>query len=486
MWPRLSVASLLAALTLPAPLPAAAAAPPLCRYTVAATGEPGDLELDVTAECTASISALTFASADRAHVRDVRDLAGNPAAEAGRGWHTNGGGLRYTVDLAQRVQAGRGSRDTVLTEDTLVAPLHTWLGRPVPARAESSLQVTIRTPAGLQALHALTPLPGGGADTFTLDTGGLSFAGYSAFSTRPAAIVTVPGRDGNAVPILVHAATSGFALGETALANWVRYFAEVSAAYWQGFPVSRLLVLVLPGGAGDNVSFGRVRSGGGATLQVVVGRNASLETLYRQDWILTHELLHLAQPFLPRDGVWLMEGMATYVEPLLRHYTGLYSADQVWAEWLRGMSTGAIGLSTQGLSRGNPYWTGALAFLATHVAIVQHSDSAKSIADCLRAALSAAGNATVRAETTQLIHACDAAIGMSALADFVQKHEKPAEFNLSLIWDALGIQADHDAIIYEHNLSAKALRQSILTSPPGFQKPELPPEVATILGIPIR
>lgn len=483
MWRRLSLTALL---VLVAPLSAAVAATPLCHFAVSAAGEPRELALEVTARCAESVSLLAFASADRAYVSDVRNLAGEPAAATDRGWHTGEGGLRYTVDLTARVQDNRDARDMALTADTLVAPLHTWLGRPWPANPDAALHVTFRMPSELNALHALTPLPSDRDGTFTLNTSGLSFAGYAAFSTRLAQTVTVPGRDGATVPILVHAAAADFALGEPVLANWVRYFANVSAAYWQGFPVDRLLVVILPGGPGDSVTFGRVRGGGGATLQVVAGRNVDLETLYRRDWILTHELLHLAQPFLPRDGVWLMEGMATYIEPLLRHLTGLYGADQVWAEWLRGMPTGAAGLNLHGLNRGNPYWTGALALFATHVAIIQQSNDEKSIADCLRAGLSRTGNATMRAETRQLVHACDTAVGMSVLADFVTNYKEPAEFNLPDLWKRLGIRRENDAVLYSQNFAAAELRRSILSPPPGFHVPKLPAEAAAILGIPIH
>lgn len=483
MWRWLNLTALLLLL---APMSAAVAAAPLCHFAVTAAGEPRDLALEVTARCAESVSILAFPSADRAHVRDVRDLAGEAAAATDRGWRMGRGGLRYTVDLTARVQDGRGNRDLALTADTLVAPLHTWLATPWPAKPDAALHVTFRMPSELNALHALTPLTDGQDDTFTLDTSGLSFAGYAAFSTRPAQTATVPGRDGATVPILVHAAAADFALGEAVLANWVGYFASVSAAYWQGFPVGRLLVVILPDGPGDSVTFGRVRGGGGATLQVVAGRNVNLETLYRRDWILTHELLHLAQPFLPRDGVWLMEGMATYIEPLLRHFTGLYGADQVWAEWLRGMPTGSMGLNLQGLSRGNPYWTGALALLATHVAILQHSDGSRSIADCLRAGLSRTGNATMRAETRQLIHACDTAVGMSVLADFMTNYKESAEFNLPDLWKQLGIRRENDTVLYSENFAAAELRRSILSPPPGFHIPELPAEAAAILGIPIH
>jgi len=253
------------------------------------------------------------------------------------------------------------------------------------------------------------------------------------------------------------------------LATWVEYFAQLNASYWDGFPVPRLLVAILPSGYADRVSFGRVRAGGGATLQVVAGRGVTPETLYTKDWILTHELLHLAQPYLPRNETWLMEGMATYVEPLLRHFAGLYTEDAVWNEWLNGMPTGALGWNTSGLERANPYWSGALALLVANVAIVEESNGKYGIADCLLAGLRKYSNATSRGRTSALIRACDNATGTTALSNIVTKYKTGGNFDLPQLWRKLGVSRQQTAIRYDENPNAARLRSAILSPPNWFR-----------------
>ncbi len=453
---------------------------PVCAFDVEAEGEPSTLQLAVTVRCQPHIARLEFDAADRASIHAVLTLSGAAAAETDRGWRITDGGLRYLVDLRERVAAGGRSRDVALTNDTIMTPLDTWLGMPEPTRSENSLTVRLRVPPGLYAMHAMTPDGADTPDTFTLSAEDLTFAGYAIFSTRPGTQIMVSGRTGSAAPITVHAAADDFAIGSPALVEWVDYFSRLSAAYWQGFPVDRLLVAILPSGKGDNVAFGRVRGGGGATLQVVVGRGATPATLYRQDWILTHELLHLAQPNIGRDGMWLMEGMATYVEPILRHIAGLYSADQVWREWLRGMPTGALGVNTTGLTRANPYWGGALALLSSNVAILQQSQGRATITDCLRNGLQVIGNATKKAQPAALIGACDEASGIPALSEFAKTYGSAAEFDLPKLWQKLGISQSNKNVVFSNDAKSAALRAAILAIPQGFAPPQLPPRIAPL------
>lgn len=473
--------------------PLAAPPEPLCAYSVSSRGQPPDLTLAVATTCADTVAALRFADADRPFITSAVGLDGAPAAPTPDGWRTRAGGLRYTLDVARRVREGAPSLDVAMTGDTVLLPLSAWMARPEPASPGALLHVTLPQAPGVAALHALAPVPdgrvpgsgvpGGGGRRFALTAGDLPFAGYSVFSSRAAHVLAVPGPDREALRIAVHVASDRFALPQADLAAWVGYFATLSAAYWQGFPTERLPVAILPGGAGDRVSFGRVRAGGGATLQVVVGRNATLESLYREDWVLTHELLHLAQPSLPRDGRWLMEGMATYIEPQLRHYAGLYSADRVWAEWLSGMPRGAEGLANRGLLRANPYWAGALALLASHVALVRE-DGEKSMADCLSAGLLTLGSATRRATTGATVAACDQALGRPLLGDFFARHKHAAPFNLTGLWRQLGLRLSNGAVIYAKSPEKRSLRRMILSPPRHFVPPPLPRNVAIRLGIP--
>ncbi len=450
---------------------------PVCTFAATPSSDMATLQLSVTMHCQGNINRVEFDPADRETIRDVRTLAGNPAAVTERGWLIQDGGLQYRVDLAERARASGRSRDTVVTSDTVMVMLDSWVGMPEPTTPADPLEIQANSRNDVFVLHAMAPAATNAPGHYRVQAGDLTFSGYTVFSKRPGAQFKIVGQGGTSAEITVHQASNDTTIGNAAIVDWVRYFANLSAAYWQGFPVDRLLVEVLTNGDADRVAFGRVRGGGGATLQVVIGRNVSAETLYRRDWILTHEMLHLAQPSVGRDGRWLMEEMATFIESILRHNAGLYSADQVWAEWLRGMPAGALALNTTGLVRGNPYWAGAVALLSANVAILQQSHGRMQMADCLRNGLRTIGNTTREAKTQALIEACDAATGGSALSQTAKSYTNPTPFNQQNLWQILGVSMAGDAVAYANSPRTRALREAILAAPTGFQAPTLPPGI---------
>ena len=94
------------------------------------------------------------------------------------------------------------------------------------------------------------------------------------------------------------------------------------------------LVIVLVGGR-RNVGFGSTMGYGGASVMISVGPGARPEHL-GSDWVLTHEMSHLALPNLDREHRWLEEGMATYVELVARARSGALAAPQLWRDLWNG------------------------------------------------------------------------------------------------------------------------------------------------------
>ena len=106
---------------------------------------------------------------------------------------------------------------------------------------------------------------------------------------------------------------------------WVRRSAAAVAGYFGRFPVPQVEVLIVPeAGAGvlGGASFGEPE----ALLRLRVGR-ATTQAQFSADWVLVHEMIHLAIPRLPRAHNWLHEGLATYLEALVRGRAGLLPAD---------------------------------------------------------------------------------------------------------------------------------------------------------------
>ncbi len=112
----------------------------------------------------------------------------------------------------------------------------------------------------------------------------------------------------------------------------------------------------------------------------------------RDDWILTHELIHVSVAFAHvRNPRWLSEGLATYVEPIVRapsragHPGGLLARPAIDGESLRGCPRRATrGLEQTAHTWGRTYWGGALFCFVADVQIREQTKNARSLDDALR------------------------------------------------------------------------------------------------------
>ena len=100
-------------------------------------------------------------------------------------------------------------------------------------------------------------------------------------------------------------------LSTKAIADSVEQTAASVAEYYGKFPVTRARVLIVPvaGQAGvlGGTTWGNV-GGDPGFVRIRLGQNTSLNDL-AQDWVITHELIHLALPSQERQQHWLEEGI---------------------------------------------------------------------------------------------------------------------------------------------------------------------------------
>jgi len=100
------------------------------------------------------------------------------------------------------------------------------------------------------------------------------------------------------------------------LLDWVLYSSNTVHHYYGRFPV-KSVAIELQVTDGKTVRFGQAFGGNSPSLRIVVGENVTPEML-RKDWILVHEMVHLAMADVPYAHRWLLEGLATYVESIAR------------------------------------------------------------------------------------------------------------------------------------------------------------------------
>ncbi|MEQ9123419.1 MAG: hypothetical protein RIM80_12735, partial [Alphaproteobacteria bacterium] len=354
------------------------------------------------------------------------------------------GGLAYRVALGPLAAAGRGS-DFAATSAGVLAPIGAWLAAPGVDAGVGRLEFAFLAPAGVRLLVNLAE-----ADRRdVLARADWRFAGYSVLTARAPLIVAAPGPAAFAAPgregpdeatIRIALLDDGFRMTPEDFSQWIGRFAGLVARYWAGFPSDRLLIAVTPGGR-PRAPFGRVRGGGGATMLLRIDRDETPAFLHQDDWVLTHELVHLGAPFAPRRQPWFMEGMATYLEPTIRALGGALPRNAVWDEWLRAMPTGAAGISAMGLEGGgHPYWTGGLFFLMADVELARRGD-VDGLARCCRAVRRELGDAASRSTIGEIVAVCDRAIGAPVLETLSRRYAVPAEVDLESLWRELGVTA---------------------------------------------
>ena len=259
--------------------------------------------------------------------------------------------------------------------------------------------------------------------------------------------------------------------GRADLFDWVERTAEAESNYWQGFTARQALVGLVPVTNKRGVGYGRTVSGGGATVMVEVGTDVDRRRLFN-DWVLTHELIHTAMPFIRGRGTWFMEGAATYVEPIIRARAGWKTEAEVWHEWVENMPQGvqAFAAGMANASGRQNYWGGATFMLMADIGIRRASNGAKGLEDCLAGVLWSGIDGTQRMAVADYAAACDRATGTTAMSSLVDRHFARAEpVDLAALWKDLGISVVAGRIVFDNSAPAAQWRKMIV---PGSRPPK--------------
>jgi hypothetical protein len=255
-------------------------------------------------------------------------------------------------------------------------------------------------------------------------------------------------------------------LSEQALLAWVEGASRAVAAYYGTFPVERV-VLTIHGGGPGRIASGRTDgSGGEATIEISVGDAATPADL-ASNWELVHEMVHLGFPSM-RGHTWLEEGLATYVEPIVRARAQLAPADGIWKWLLWGLPIGMRALDPGGLDGGRSwaatYWGGALFCFDADVAIRQKTSGKKSLDDALRGIVRAGGNVTVSWSLEKALETGDAAVGVPVLRELhARMATRAPNEDLDATFRALGVRAAQSGISYDDSAPLASVRRGITT-----------------------
>jgi hypothetical protein len=259
-----------------------------------------------------------------------------------------------------------------------------------------------------------------------------------------------------------------FEHGTAPLVTWIERSMAIVARYYGQFPAKELRIRV-SSSAGSRVRNGTTYGMRVPFIKLQVGREIIGDELHN-DWVLVHEMVHLALPEVGDDHLWLTEGLSTYVEGIARVQAGELRAEEVWAELVRSMSNGLPRPGDEGLDRthtwGRTYWGGALFCLLADVEIRKKTSNRFGLRDAMRAVLRGSGGVSYEWSIDQVLQVGDEATGTTVLRDlYAQMKDKPVSPDLDELWQQLGIRRSGDEVELRDDAPLSATRKAIMAPP---------------------
>lgn len=404
--------------------------------TVEARFAPGDADaFMVDDRCEPFVKDLEVASGGR--WRPVP-----PAPEGGwivSGAEAHGARLRWSFDLSgaaahggRRLSGVRGKGGTWLARSS------SFLLRPVEYRPDREARLAMDTPDGLTFLSGIHR--GEGPGTWVGRTDDFDDPPYSALGRWRVRSLQVAGatldlaepQDGTPIPAGQEEA-------------WIRRSAGLLASAYGRFPLARAALILTPVEQSSGILFGTTAGHGGGGIIVLLGRTVSAADLDR-DWVLTHEMIHLAMADLPAKHRWFEEGLPTYLEPLLRLRAGTLTPEAFWSDLRANLPKGEPREGDRGLDRtptwGRTYWGGAMFCFLADLRIREKSGGRKTLLDALRAVVEAGDTAEERGRLREVLETADRALGFPVLVPLWESMaERPAPQDLEALWRRLGVTA---------------------------------------------
>jgi hypothetical protein len=264
-------------------------------------------------------------------------------------------------------------------------------------------------------------------------------------------------------------------LSQPDVMKWVQFAAESVATYYTRFPVPHLTLRVVSfDGSGVRHGMTWGRDGG---LIVIHAGNKTTPAEFAEDWMLTHEMIHLAFPSMADEHHWIEEGLSVYVEPIARIRAGHWTARQMWGDLVRDMPKGLPQTNDAGMDHthtwGRTYWGGALFCFVADVQIRKQTKNKKGLEDALRGILEAGGNINEDWELEKALKIGDQAVELDVLEKlYAEWKDKPVQVDLATMWKELGVEANGAAIALRDDRPLSAVRRALEMGAPSAKPDE--------------
>jgi len=267
--------------------------------------------------------------------------------------------------------------------------------------------------------------------------------------------------------INVEIESSDLSVARSRVLDWIRRSACAVNEYYAGFPVQNVNVKIMPVHEGNGVIFGRTILVD-HTLVIRVGLSTfATDSSLLDDWVMTHEMVHLAFPSVSEEHHWIEEGIATYVEPIARAQVSDLLPQEVWRELVDGLPKGLPAPGDRGLDNthtwGRTYWGGALFCLMADVEIHRRTSNRYGLQDALRGIVRAGGSMERDWPLTKALKVGDDAVGVPVLMELYERMKAtPIAPDLPALWRELGVRPYGDSVAFDQGAPLAAVVRSII------------------------
>ncbi len=287
---------------------------------------------------------------------------------------------------------------------------------------------------------------------------------YRAFDAMPTTEIKI----GNA-SILVGYAPGDFDLSKPEINTWIERSARIVAGYYGRFPVPKFRLLIMPT-PGKGVRGGTTYGYRGPATKLRLGQSATAAQL-NQDWVLIHEMIHVAVPSQEEKHHWIEEGIATYVESIARVQAGNLDEAAMWMSLVKGMPNGLPSYGDGGLDNthtwGRTYWGGAVFCLVADIRIRERTGNKFGLQDAFRGIVQAGGSVEFDWPIQKTLQTGDRATGTNVLSElYAQTSNAAVDPDLPALWKKLGINVQGDRVVLDDKAPEASVRKAIVAPRP--------------------
>ncbi len=364
----------------------------------------------------------------------------------------NGCKVHYRLALANAAAAIADADEAWLAGGVVVAPPSTWLVRPETS-PKGQFELSLVTEGALAFAcgfvgvgdHYVSPFLEDDEDPFA------AFGPLRTFSVGPAEAS------------LRVAVAPDLRIDDAAVRRWIGAESGLVRDALGRSPSRSTLIVVTQQVSGP--TRGKTFGDGGIGLFLRLGAEVTADRMWRDDWVLAHELIHASLPRMEPSAGWLAEGLATYLEPMLRARAGMVDGHEVLEELFREAESAANAENAELEGTGEPlqlYWGGAHYWLAVDLAIREASGDRQTLEDALRAVAGQLGDVSHRVSSNEVLRVADAALGRPVLSEARQRfaHDR-ARPSLAGLAHALGLRFESGRLTEEPDSKGRARREAM-------------------------